>query len=110
MDEHLIRHVERTADQINEALHNSNQDMDQSLESARSLMGIPPSFYRDNIRVVLHIRIVDILQRLAYHSPDAGGISDVADWCLVQWLQILQHYPGDILALKGVDVGSLPWW
>ena len=45
--------------------------------------------------------IVSELQRLAYHDQDAGGVHDIAGWCVVQWLRILQHSSECIEALQG---------
>ena len=41
------------------------------------------------------------LQRIAYHDADAGGVQDIAEWCLSQWLRILQHDSQNVDALRG---------
>jgi hypothetical protein len=42
------------------------------------------------------------LQNLAYHDADSGGVQDIADWCVTQWLRMIQRDPENIDALKGM--------
>ena len=43
------------------------------------------------------------LQHVAYLDPDSGGIRDVAEWCVEQWLRLLQIDPQMLEALRGKD-------
>ncbi|KAF2088360.1 hypothetical protein K490DRAFT_65036 [Saccharata proteae CBS 121410] len=46
--------------------------------------------------------IVEVLQNLAFVEPDEGGVTDIGNWCLSQWLAILEHNPDYWPALKGL--------
>ena len=48
------------------------------------------------------VAVVARLQDLAYHEPDLGGISDIARWCVRQWLRLLQQYGENVGALRGL--------
>ena len=41
------------------------------------------------------------LQRFAYYQPDSGGVEDIAEWCVSQWLRLLQRVPESVDALQG---------
>jgi hypothetical protein len=45
--------------------------------------------------------IISGLQALAYHDADLGGVQDIADWCVNQWLSIVQRDPEIVDALQG---------
>jgi hypothetical protein len=42
------------------------------------------------------------LQNLAYHDADLGGVQDIADWCVTQWLSMVQRDPENVDALQGM--------
>jgi len=46
--------------------------------------------------------IIARLQNLAYHDADSGGVQDIADWCVTQWLRMIQRDPENVDALKGM--------
>lgn len=46
--------------------------------------------------------IISGLQNLAYHDADLGGVQDIADWCVSQWLSIVQRDPENVDALQGM--------
>jgi hypothetical protein len=46
--------------------------------------------------------IIAGLQNLAYHDADSGGVQDIADWCVTQWLKMIQRDPENVHALKGI--------
>jgi hypothetical protein len=48
------------------------------------------------------VYIASRLQRLAYYEPDSGGIRDIAQWCLSQWLRMLQRYSESVEVLQGL--------
>lgn len=50
----------------------------------------------------VQVFIVSKLQDLAYYEPDMGAIGDIADWCVRQWLRLLQDYPEDVGVLQGL--------
>jgi hypothetical protein len=47
--------------------------------------------------------IIAHLQNLAYHDADSGGVQDIADWCVTQWLRMIQRDPENVDALKGMS-------
>ena len=46
------------------------------------------------------IRLITMLQNLAYQDPDNGGVVDVALWCERQWATLLQNDPVNMAALQ----------
>jgi hypothetical protein len=46
--------------------------------------------------------LVSGLQNLAYHDVDSGGVQDIADWCVTQWLSMVQRDPENVDALRGM--------
>lgn len=44
---------------------------------------------------------ISTLQSLAYHDVDSAGVSDIAEWCMNQWLLLLQMNAEDLSALRG---------
>ncbi|KAI1626058.1 hypothetical protein EDD37DRAFT_329510 [Exophiala viscosa] len=48
------------------------------------------------------IFVVNSLQRLAYHEADGNSVADIAQWCMEQWLSLLQRSSEDLDALRGV--------
>ena len=46
--------------------------------------------------------IISGLQNLAYHDADLGGVQDIADWCVSQWLSIMQRDLENVDALQGM--------
>lgn len=55
--------------------------------------------------------IIEVLQRLAFHEADVGPVSDIADWCLRQWLSLLQDDANStaVLQRECVLVPPLPY-
>ena len=49
--------------------------------------------------------VISSLQRLAYHEADSTGVADIAEWCMNQWLSLLQRNAEDLSALRGKDTG-----
>ena len=84
----------------------NRSDWPRIISSARSLLR------RLNVDAVMQSqrRIPDqafaiaTLQRIAYHDADAGGVQDIAEWCLSQWLRILQNDAQNVDALRGLFV------
>ena len=48
------------------------------------------------------IRILGALQRLAYHDPDSGGETYIANWCERKWVALLQNNPNNVHVLQGM--------
>lgn len=47
------------------------------------------------------IFVVTELQKLAYHDTEGAGVTDIAEWCMNQWLFILQRNAENLAALRG---------
>jgi hypothetical protein len=57
-----------------------------------------PNYSRDRIFVV------NTLQRLAYHEAESEGVRDIAEWCMNQWLQLLQRDGESLSVLRGLNL------
>lgn len=73
------------------------------VDSARSVMAevdtIP--FMAEPDKSEEQIWVIEGLQKLAFLEPESGGFSDIAEWCLRQWLNVLQNNPHSVGVLKG---------
>lgn len=45
--------------------------------------------------------ILNEIQQFTYHDPDAGGITEFASWCEIEYNRILNTYPTHVGALQG---------
>ncbi|KAI9878128.1 MAG: hypothetical protein M1830_001811 [Pleopsidium flavum] len=85
-------------------LQTSPDEWESYVGSARSVMAsidVTP-FMADPNKIEEQIWIIEGLQKLAFRAQGSGGLSDVADWCLRQWLSLLHNHPENIDALKGL--------
>ncbi|KAF2221739.1 hypothetical protein BDZ85DRAFT_313954 [Elsinoe ampelina] len=48
------------------------------------------------------IDTTETLQNIAYHDPESGGIQEIAQWCLDQWLRLLQQDTDNVKILSNV--------
>ncbi|KAF4555986.1 Hypothetical protein D9617_2g059530 [Elsinoe fawcettii] len=53
------------------------------------------------------IDIIETLQNIAYHDPEAGGVPEVAQWCLDQWLRLLTADTSDVRILANIGTNWL---
>ena len=51
--------------------------------------------------------MISAVQEVAYHDADSGGLRDLADWCVSQWLAVLERHPESVASLKGTPSPSL---
>lgn len=93
-----IRHIQRVLDSADDLIA-----VDRQLPRARSVMTIldTTTLMDQPDRITDQSFIVTALQRFAYHDQDSGGVQDIAEWCVAQWLRILQHSPESVEALQG---------
>lgn len=103
-------------DQIEDAIHevrriaawssSSSDNLDQRLRIARTaistLNGAGFTSVSNNSRD--HIFVISTLQKLAYHDADGEGVTDIADWCMNQWLRLLQRDGESLGVLKGLSL------
>jgi hypothetical protein len=103
MSEHNLVQYQQAIDQIDQMLDTSDHRWREYLDQARATMsgldGI--SFFDDSNELEAQIRSLNVLQTLAYHDVDSGGVTDIADWVLRRWLKILQDHPQNVEILKG---------
>ena len=94
-----IRLIRRTLDAVNGV-----SAVNRQLPAARSAMTLIDSttLMDQSNRITDQAFIILELQRLAYHDQDSGGVQDVAEWCVAQWLRILQRSPESVETLSGV--------
>ncbi|MCJ1283726.1 hypothetical protein MMC26_003057 [Xylographa opegraphella] len=57
---------------------------------------------RNQLGSVPWIKLIQVLQELAYQDPDSGGETDIALWCERQWATEVQRYPNSVSALQGL--------
>jgi hypothetical protein len=93
-----IRQIQRVLDAVN-----GLRGVSERLSSARSTMTIldTTTLMDQPDRIADQSFIISELQRLAYHDQDTGSVQDIAEWCVAQWLRILQHNAECIEALQG---------
>ncbi|KAI9695472.1 MAG: hypothetical protein M1820_008574 [Bogoriella megaspora] len=90
--------------EIGIALETSSDSWQSFLASARGAMAaIDATRYmrRDEI-LDDQIWLVQGLQNLASQEPDVGVILDISEWCLRNWLIILQDHSDSVEVLKGI--------
>jgi len=64
-----------------------------------SIDAIP--FMADPMRIDEQLWIIEGLQNMAFQEPGNGSLSDIAHWCMRQWLVALEHHPHHIRVLRG---------
>lgn len=94
-----IRLIQRVLNSVN-----GFTAVNQQLPTAQSAMTLvdATTLMDQPDRITDQTLIISELQRLAYQDQDAGGVQDVAEWCVAQWLHILQHSPDCLEALQGL--------
>jgi len=88
---------------IQQTLDSSPDDWRSRIPAGRSVMAAvdASNFMNQTNRLEEQTHFVETLQRLAYWEADTGGIDDIADWCLKQWLVVLQNHPQNVSILRG---------
>jgi hypothetical protein len=97
--EGAVREVRR----ISEAPLADDEGLDQRIHVARTAIAIFDStgFVQMPDRTEDRTFVISALQRLAYHDADSGIVADIAEWCMNQWLVLLQRHAQDLDALRG---------
>ncbi|OAL17501.1 hypothetical protein AYO22_11633 [Fonsecaea multimorphosa] len=98
--EGAIREVRRIADTNPSA----PESWEQRLHIARTVIATLDStgFMQMPNRNTDRTFVVASLQSLAYHDAEGAGVPDVAEWCMNQWLSLLQRNAEDLSALRGL--------
>ncbi|KIW25355.1 uncharacterized protein PV07_08540 [Cladophialophora immunda] len=98
--EGAIREVRRIADTNPSA----PESWEQRLHIARTAIAMldATGFVQMPNRTTDRTFVVTTLQRLAYHDAEGAGVPDIAEWCMNQWLLLLQRNAEDLSALRGL--------
>lgn len=98
--EDAIREVRRIADWSSSGSDNLDQRLGIARTAISTLNGAGFPSVSSNSRD--HIFVISTLQKLAYHEADGEGVTDIADWCMNQWLRLLQTDGESLSVLKGL--------
>jgi hypothetical protein len=103
MDTSLFTNIQATVENLDHLLHHADNDWDALLESTRGFLVYleTTSFFDEPNRREQQVHTIRVLQRLAYYDVDAGGVADLAEWCLERWLQLHQVYPDNVAISQG---------
>lgn len=96
--EGALRDIRRLADTITSPL-----PWEQRLQLARTAIATFEStgFIQMSNRSADRTFVVTELQRFAYCDADGAGVTVIAEWCMNQWLSLLQINNEDLTALRG---------
>jgi hypothetical protein len=102
-----IQHAISVIRRIEEATSPCPSSWDQHIAAARSVIQTvdATSLMQQSTQTADKIIIISHLQNLAYYDPDSGGIQDIAEWCVTQWLRLLQYDSESVEALEGMFKG-----
>ena len=86
----------------------SSEDAQEFFALARSAIASfdQLDYMNDLGRTTEQVAVLNTLQNLAYLNADEGGIRDIADWCLRQWLTVLNRDQECLEALQGAQTTS----
>jgi hypothetical protein len=103
MDEGRVASCKDRVQAIYTMLETKSNNWEHHLDSAREVMATLDAvhFMHNRYRQEEQVWIIEGLQNLAYHDASEGVITDIANWCMRQWLAIVQHYPDNFAALSG---------
>ena len=89
---------------IQHTLETGSTNWDAHISAARAIMASvnSTSLMQRADRPTDQAFVIAGLQNLAYHDADSGGVQDIADWCVTQWLRMIQRDPENVDALKGM--------
>ena len=92
-----------TVREIDQMLTSNPSNWRDHLDDARSILDdIEASgFINETAQTADQVWLIGILQQLAFSEPDTGSPRDIAEWCLRQWLTVLQTRSQNVSALKG---------
>ena len=107
LDDRILR-LRAAAEGLQNSSASDPNTLQTSLRSARHIINEVDSAISPLPRDVQEkIRLLNILQRLAYHDPDAGGEVDIARWCEREYATLLQDHPDNVDILTGMTNHNL---
>ena len=104
VEEQRIATAKAELRRIQDAVNANSNDWERHLTAARSIIISvdSTSLMQRTTRADDQEWIISTLQRLAYYDPDSGGVQDIAQWCVSQWLRLLQYDAESVAALQGM--------
>ncbi|KAL9623969.1 MAG: hypothetical protein Q9160_001722 [Pyrenula sp. 1 TL-2023] len=86
---------------ICDLLEQSSANFEQYVSVARSIIRqlTRAHFLQSPLLFGEQAWFISKLQQIAYYDADSGAVQDIAEWCVGQWLQILQGDPENLDAL-----------
>jgi hypothetical protein len=98
MNSQLVQTLMATVELVNTNLDTAPDSWQVQLQAIRN---ITASFEitdtdHDESHRCWQIPFISTVQRVAFADADNGPITDLADWCLRQWLALLALYPDDV--------------
>ena len=102
-----FRDLETRVEQIYTMLESNPENWKDHISFATSLISLfdQTSFMSNPGQTDAQVWAITALQRLAYQDHDSGGIETIAEWCVIQWLKVLQNQPQNKVVLRGVFSG-----
>lgn len=102
--EQRIAAVATETQKLQSAIDTTSNDWDRHIRAAKALILLVDfsNLMHDADRANEQAFTISVLQKVAYHDADSGGVQDIADWCVTHWLGLLQRDDEDIDALEGM--------
>lgn len=102
-EEERINEILNTLQSLRSSAAATQTEINTRIETARNIVSHlnTSSFMTWPDRYNDQIFIVNELQSLAYHEADNGGVPDIAQWCLQQFLTYLNRRSESLEALTG---------
>jgi hypothetical protein len=103
LDSQRLATVIRELQRFDPDLGSSGNQLGQQITLARSIIRFLDETFllQRAARLSDQVFIISRLQDLAYHEPDSGAIADIANWCVRQWLRLLQQHTEDVGVMQG---------
>jgi hypothetical protein len=104
MDSQLLAAVIRELRRFGHDLVPRSEQFERQLALARSIIRSldQTALLQRATRVDDQVFIISQLQDFAYYDADSGAIRDIAEWCMRQWLRLLQQNPEGVDVLRGL--------
>ena len=104
MDSQLLAAMIRELRRFGHDLRPRSEQFERQLALARSIIRSldQMALLQRATRVDDQVFIISQLQDFAYYDADSGAIRDIAEWCVRQWLRLLQQNPEGVDVLQGL--------
>jgi hypothetical protein len=103
-EENGVNSAKAELQRIQNSVEAGGNNWDEHISTARRIIASinSTSLMQRDDRPADQTLIISGLQNLAYHDADSGGAQDIADWCVTQWLGLVQRDPENVDALQGM--------